>query len=251
MIFISVKDSTFNALLNYYNKNKDLKRFILVCREMLAKKASTPEMRGEICEVVLYVMLSEYIKKNNLKDWRIAKGLILKDVNKDKDHNYFTEVDLTLFTPKCIYSFECKCYKGEKYLADKGTLFVKRGKEYKKALDVFDQHFKHFKVLLDTVKVGMDKRIDDKKYKSFKLLYFDFSIERTEDKRDVKYKSLFPIINEDNLFSLFKTYEERPNYWNMEIVNKVVDIVEKSSKANSKKHLDYVNSLNHSNSGRK
>lgn len=251
MFIISVKDSTFDVLLRYYDRTKDLKKFILVCREMLEKKASTPEMRGEICEVVLYVMLNEYIKKNNLKDWRIAKGLILKDVNKEKDHNYFTEVDLTLFTPKCIYSFECKCYKGKKYLKDRGTLYVKRGNDYKKALDVFDQHFRHFKVLLDTVKVGMDKRVDDPKYKSFKLLYFDFSIERTEDKREAKFKSLFPIINEDNLFSLFNTYNDRPNYWNMEIVNKVVDIVEKSSKANSKKHLDYVSSLNHNRSSKK
>lgn len=237
--------------MDYYNKINDLDRFILVCREMLEKKASTPEMRGEICEVVLYVMLNDYIKKNNLKDWRISKGLILKDVNREKDHNYYTEVDLTLFTPKCIYSFECKCYKGEKYLADRGTLFVKRGKSYKKALDVFDQHYKHFKVLYDNVKVGMDKSVDDKKYKSFKLLYFDFSTERTQDKRDAKYKSLFPIINENNLFSLFKTYDDRPNYWNMPIVNKVVNIIEKNKESNTKNHLEYVSNLNHNRSSKR
>lgn len=242
-VIISVKDNTFNVLVDYFNKTKDLEKFILVCREMLSKKASSPEIRGEICETVLYVMLNDYITKNNLKDWRVSKGLIIKDVNKESDHNYFTEVDLTLFTPKCIYSFECKCYKGKKYLKDKGTLFVKRGKSYKEALDVFDQHFKHFKVLFDTVKPGLDKRVDDKNYKAFKLLYFDFSIERTVDKRDAKFKSLFPIINENNLFSLFSTYDERPNYWNMEIVNKVVDIVEKASEKNAKKHLDYVTSL--------
>lgn len=248
MINITIKDNTFDVLVEYYNKTKDLDRFILVCREILEKKASTPEMRGEVCETVLYVMLMDYIKKNNLKDWRVSKGLVLKDVTKDKDNRYFTEVDLTLFTPKCAYSFECKCYKGEKYLKDKGTLYVKRGKEYKQALDVFDQHFKHFKVLFENIRPGLDKRVDDKKYKSFKLLYFDFSIERTGDKREAKYKSLFPIINENNLFSLFSTYNERPNYWNMDIVNKVVNIVEKNKKINTKNHLDYVTSLHGNNS---
>ena len=246
MFIISIKDSTFDVLVNYYNKNKDLKRFILVCREILDKKASTPEMRGEVCETVLYVMLTHFIEKNNLKDWRVSKGLVLKDVEQDRDHRYFTEVDLTLFTPKCVYSFECKCYKGVKYLKDKGTLYVKRGKSYKKQLDVFDQHFKHFKVLFNNIKCGLSKTVDDKNYKSFKLLYFDFSTERIEDKRDEKFKQLFPIINEDNLFSLFKTYGKRPNYWNMEIVNKVVNIVEKASEENAKKHLDYVTSLGHS-----
>lgn len=212
---------------------------------MLDNKDSTAQMRGEVCETVLYVMLNDFITKNNLTDWRICKGLILKDVNKERDNSYFTEVDLTLFTPKCVYSFECKCYKGNKYLSDKGTLYVRRGKSYKKALDVFDQHFKHFKVLFDTIKPGLNKSLDDKNYKSFKLLYFDFSTERTKDKREDKYKSLFPIINEDNLFSLFKTYKDRPDYWNMDIVNKVVDIVVKGTKVNKKKHLEYVKGLNH------
>lgn len=244
---ITIKDSTFDVLVNYYKKNQDLKRFILVCREILDKKASTPEMRGEVCETVLYVMLSDFIEKNNLKDWRISKGLILKDIEKDRNHNYFTEVDLTLFTPKCVYSFECKCYKGEKFLSDRGTLFVKRGNDFKKSLDVFDQHFKHFKVLFNNIKCGLSKTVDDKNYKSFKLLYFDFSTERTGDKRDEKFKHLFPIINEDNLFSLFKTYAKRPDYWNMQIVNKVVDIIEKGSKKNAIKHLEYVRSLRHNN----
>lgn len=232
-------------MIKYYNKNKDIDRFILVCREILKNKSSTPEMRGEVCEVVLYIMLNNYIEENNLKDWRIVKGLILKDVTKEVDHNYFTEVDLTLFTPKCIYSFECKCYKGEKYLSDKGTLYVKRGKKFTKSLDVFDQHLKHFKVLLDNVKVGLDKSVSDNKFKSFKLLYFDFSIERTEDRREDKFKSMFPIINESNLIPLFNDYNSRPKYWNMSIVNKVVDIIERNSESNTKKHLDYVTSLNH------
>lgn len=243
MINISIKDNTFDVLVSYYNKTKDMKKFIAVCREILEKKASTPEMRGEVCETVLYVMLNDFIEKNKLKGWRVSKGLILKDVNREKDHNYYTEVDLTLFTPKCVYSFECKCYKGEKYLTDKGSLYVKRGKEFKKSLDVFDQHFKHFKVLYDNIKFAIDKSVDDSKYKTFKLLYFDFSIERTGDKRDKKYQSLFPIINESNLYSLFNTYNDRPNYWNMELVNKALDIIEKASEKNAEKHLAYVKSL--------
>ena len=59
-------------------------------------------------------------------------------------------------------------------------------------------------------------------------MYFDFADIPTEDKRETKYRSLFPIINSNNIYSLFKDYSDRPDYWNMNVVNKVVDIVEKN-----------------------
>jgi len=243
---MSIKDSTFDTLVRYYDKIKDLDKFVKVCNAMLVDEESTPVMRGEIAETVLYVLLDDYIKKNNLTDWRISKGLILKDINKDPSNEYFTELDLTLFTPKCIFSFECKSYKGSKYLTDSGTLKVKRGNTYKVQLDVFDQHSKHFDVLFENIKCALDDDVYDKRFKSFKLLYFDFSDSPTVDKREQKYRRIFPIINENNLYSLFNKYDERPNYWNMKIVNKVVDIIEKNKKANTKRHLKYVTGLRNS-----
>lgn len=242
---MSVKDNTFDTLVKYYGKINDLDKFVKVCSAMLIDNESTPVMRGEIAETVLYVLINDYIEKNNLIDWRISKGLILKDINKEPSNNYFTELDLTLFTPKCIFSFECKSYKGPKYLTERGTLKVKRGNSFKVQLDVFDQHSKHFNVLFDNLRCALNEDSYSKKYKSFKLLYFDFSDYPTDDKRDDKYRKVFPIINVNNLYSLFKNYDSRPDYWNMKTLNKVVDIIEKNKKAHTKSHLEYVSSLNH------
>lgn len=247
---MDVKGRTFNSLVNYYCKDRNLKRFLAVCQAMVKSKDSTPEMRGEICESVLYVMLTDFINKNNLTDWRISKGLILKNVSDGTNPNHLTELDLTLFTPKCIFSFECKSYKGEKYLKDKGLLYLKKAKRHIKSIDIFDQHIKHFYVLEDNLKIAL-KQVKPSKYKSYRLLCFEFSDTPLVDKREDKYKALFPVCNVDNLYSIFKHYNDRPDYWDMERVNRVVDIIEKASEKNKKNHLDYVTSLHHSRSSNK
>ena len=238
-----IKDKTFNTLVNYYYKEKNLKKFIEVCKAMVKAPNSTPQMRGEICESVLFVMLNSFIEKYDLKDWRVAKGLILKDMNSHKNSNFLTELDLVLFTPKCIFSFECKSYRGEKYLKDKGTLYVKSGKTFKKKLDVFKQHYNHFTVLDSNLKCALNPNAYHDVYKSHRLFYFDFGDVPTLDKREECYKQIFPICNVDNLYGIFKNYKRRPDYWNMNFVNKVVDIIEKASENNVKNHLNYVTNL--------
>lgn len=239
---MAIKESTFDSLVRYYEKIGDIKKFTLVCHAMVKDKESTPAMRGEIAETVLYVMLQDFIEKNSLTDWRLSKGMILKDPD-NYSNGYLTELDLTLFTPKCIFSFECKSYKGEKYLTERGTLNLKKGEKITKVMDVFDQHSKHFNMLYTNLECALKKDADDKKYKSFKLLYFDFADMPTEDKREKLYSRVFPIVNVKNLYSLFKDYDSRPTYWNMYAVNKVVDVIEKNKKKNTKNHLNYVTNL--------
>lgn len=239
---MDVKDKTYNSLVNYYKKERNIKKFLAVCNEMICSPNSTPEMRGEICESVLYVMLIDFIKRNKIKDWRISKGLILKNIDDNKNSKYFTELDLTLFTPKCIFSFECKSYKGEKFLKDKGTLYVKRNGRFRKGMDIFDQHIKHFDVLKDNLNFALNP-VNHSKFKSYRLLCFEMSDSPLMDNREDKYKGMFPVCNVNNLYSIFKNYNERPDYWNMERVNKVVDIIEMAKEKNSKRHLQYVTNL--------
>lgn len=238
----SIKDKTFDKLVSYYEETGDVKKVVSVCREIVKSPESNGIIRGETAEIVLYVMLLDFIKRNNLTDWRICKGLILKDVD-CYDGKYFTEVDLTVFTPKCIFSFECKSYKGPKYLIDKGTLYSKKGGKFTKALDVYDQHVKHFNTLFKNIESGLNKGISNPRYKSFKLLYFDFADVPTEDRRDKQFKAVFPIINYKNLYKLFVDYWDRPDYWNMNSVNRMVDIIEKTGEKNQKRHLSYVTGL--------
>lgn len=250
----NIKNKTFDSLISYYNKDKNLKKFVEVCKAMVKAPNSTPEMRGEVCESVLYVILTDFIERNNLKDWRVSKGLILKDINSPKDSRFLTELDLTLFTPRCIFSFECKSYRGKKYLDEKGTLFVKSGNKYKKKLDVFNQHYNHFKVLNTNLSCALLNPPNDantKQYKSHRLLYFDFGDIPTEDKREDLYKQVFPICNVNNVYSLFRDYSKRPKYWNMDLVNRVVDIIEQASEKNTRNHLNYVTSLHNRNGKRR
>ena len=239
---MDVKNKTFNSLVNYYNKDKNIKKFLALTKAMVTSPKSTPLMRGEICESLLYVILTDFIERNNLKDWRISKGLILKDIREGANKDYLTELDLTLFTPKCIFSFECKSYRGEKFLTDTGSLYVKRGKRYRKVMNVFDQHAKHFNVLQDNLKCAYQPN-EDERFKSYRLLYFDFGDIPTEDRREDKYRGMFPICNVNNVYSLFKDFNKRPNYWDMNRVNRVVDIIEKAGEKNAKLHLDYVTNL--------
>lgn len=245
-----IKNRTFNSLVGYYQNHRNLDRFLEVCKTMIRDKKSTPEMRGEICESVLYVMLKDYIDRNKLKDWRISKGLILKDIKSDRNSKFLTELDLVLFTPKCVFSFECKSYRGEKYLAEEGTLYVKNGNQFEKKLDVFKQHYNHFKVLGTNINSGLlsPNGRNTKTFKSHRLLYFDFSDVPTLDKRSEANKKVFPICNVNNLYSLFKDYDKRPDYWNMDFINKVVDVIESVNEKNTKNHRAYVSGLVNSNS---
>ena len=65
---MDVKNKTFNSLVNYYNKDKNIKKFLALTKAMVTSPKSTPLMRGEICESVLYVILTDFIERNNLKN---------------------------------------------------------------------------------------------------------------------------------------------------------------------------------------
>ncbi|MGL4949807.1 MAG: hypothetical protein ACRC5M_05450, partial [Anaeroplasmataceae bacterium] len=78
---MSVKESTKEELYKYYkSNNKNISRVVKVSKAILLSKRSTPIIRGEVCEALLVLMLTDYIRKNNLKEegWFISKGLILK-----------------------------------------------------------------------------------------------------------------------------------------------------------------------------
>ena len=241
----SVKDRTAEVLMNYWKENKDLPKFIKVARNILKSSNSNPMIRGELCEVILEVLLREFIKKNNLKKegWFLVRGLILNDPD-NPNSEYLTELDLTLFTPKLIYAFECKSYKGQKMLKDKCTIYLKHGNNYVKKFDVYDQHKKHFVCLhkhlyTNLITVGKDT-------KPYKLAMFNFSDGDLIDCREDKYKKIFPSLNESTITSLFKNYRDKENFWDINGVRREVVKLLDNKKENTANHLNYVRNL-HSN----
>lgn len=245
---MGLKDSTYRTLVKYYKQTKDINRLVTVAQKMLESKNSDPIIRGEICESVLVSMLEDYIEKNNLADkgWFIDKGLILKDMH-NVDSEYLTELDVTLFTPKQIYLFECKSYKGTKVAREKCSLYIRtraNGKDKeKRMIDVYSQHIKHYKALLKCLAPFMINV--NSKSKPFRLVCFDFSEGELIDERTDRDKRIFPILNETNLYSLFNGYNKKAVQWDITSVRKLVNRLDDCKESLTRKHLSYVTSLHH------
>lgn len=242
---MSLKDNTNTVLYDFYKSTGDLKKTIEVCRGMLESNKSTPEIRGEICEVVLVVMLEDYIAKNKLdkEGWFISKSLILKDLENPLS-NYLTELDVTLFTPKKVYLFECKSYRGDKRFIKECTLVLKNRKN-NKSFDVYSQHIKHYKALYKYL-VKFRKKVDTI-HKPYRIACFNFSQGTTEDERNSKFRNLFPVLDDSNLYELFSSYDSEPDQWDINYVRRVVNILDDSKEAFTGTHLNYVSSLHSGN----
>lgn len=243
----SIKDKTAEALMDYWKANRNLARFLAVAKHMLVSSNSRPEIRGEMCEVVLEILLREFIRKNNLKEkgWFLVRGLILNDPERPNSE-YLTELDLTLFTPKLIYAFECKSYKGSKVLKDECSIYLKNKDICKKKFDVYSQHKKHFVCLHKHLHHNLINV--DKDTKPYKLVLFDFSDGSLEDLREEKYKKIFPSVNPKTLTTLFSNYNSKRDNWDVKGVRREVLCLLEDKKNKTVDHLKYVTSLNHGNS---
>ena len=237
------KKNRTEMAIRKYAKGKSINRVKDVSLEILKSNHSDPIIRGELCECLLVLMLEDFIKKNNLNDWIISKGLILKDLS-NPNSPYYTELDVTLFTPKRVYLFECKSYRGKKKLDDKCTLYVKSQDKWFKRVDVFSQHIKHYKALYRYIKAFRLKSDDE--VKPVKIAMFDFSIEDVKDVREEKYKRLMPVLNERTLLNLFEDYNSLPNQWDIKYVRKVVEKLESYKEGLTTRHLKYVTNLHSS-----
>lgn len=242
---MSYKSSTHDILLEYHKKF-GREKTIQIAHAMLESNTHKKEghflshVHGEICETVLEMCIIDFIREYNLdsKGWFYSVGLILKDVN-NPGNGYFTELDLTLFTPQKIFAFECKSYGGDKRITDKCTIRKKKGGTF----DVYDQHEKHFKVLADQMQPFRIASLKTRGYAPYQLVLFDYALGKTEDTRDNSCKVLMPCIDETNVFNLLKTAFDKPVQWDIARVKRAVDIINKHNKENTEKHLKYVQEL--------
>lgn len=246
-----VKNKTNAILLDFYN-NHNLDVTIKVARRLLVDKGTSPIIRGEVAETVAQIIINDFIKHHPsmCKDWILSKGLILKDLY-NSESSYHTELDLTLFTPKRIYSFESKSYKGQKVLTQDGLLKVinPHTKKVVHSFDVYDQHMKHYNALL---KYTAPFLVEASKVQyPFKIILFDFSEGSILDKRSSKAKGKFTVRNETNLISLFDSYNSLPEQWDMSYMRKVVSMLENVKEKATVKHRSYVSSLGHNSINRK
>ncbi len=147
--------SKINKILKQIYTVKGLEEMTKVAEELLKSKQCKSDenfrniVHGEVCETVLECYLDNYIMINNLEGvWFYEKGMVLKDMT-NPDSEYLTEVDMTLFTPFKLLTFECKCYGGGKLVVDECKIVRKGIKPY----DVFAQHKKHIMTLFTPFKL--------------------------------------------------------------------------------------------------
>ena len=240
---MSYKNSTNEVLLDYY-KSTDLKKTIEVAKAMLKSssfkdnKTFHSHVHGEICESVLECIILDYMKKYPIrtKTWFYSKGLIVKDVQ-NPNNGYFTEIDLTVFTPQKIYAFECKSYGGDKRIIDKCKIVKKKGGSF----DVYNQHEKHARVLSE--QLNPFRKRETIVTPGYQLALFNFSLGNTEDIRTPQDKVLMPCVDDTNVTNLFEMNKDKNVIWNMAYVKRAIQIIERNRDENVQKHLEYVKNL--------
>lgn len=242
---MNYKEETNKVLLEYY-KEHGLAPTIDIAKAMLLSDKYKNNMHfyththGEICETILECILEDFFKKFGLSryGWFYKKGLILKDINATES-GYFTELDLTVFTPQKIFAFECKSYGGDKKITNKCTIVKKAGGSY----DVYKQHSQHFNVLANQLAPFRIRNKGTLNHSAYQLILFNFSTGQTADVRNSEDKLIMPCLNENNVLNIFKLLVNQPVLWDIERVKKAVDIIDKHSAVNRAKHLSYVKKL--------
>lgn len=243
---MSYKKSTHDILLNYHKKF-GTEKTLQIAHAMLKSSTHKREghflshVHGEICETVLEMLVIDFINEYSLesKGWFYKTGLILKDVN-NPGSGYFTELDLTVFSPQRIFAFECKSYGGDKKITDKCTIRKKKGGTF----DVYEQHLQHFKVLADQMQPFRIASPKTRGYASYQLALFDYALGKTDDARDTNSKLLMPCVNETNIKNLLKMALDAPTQWSISHVKRAIEIISRKQEENTQEHLKYVIELN-------
>lgn len=238
--------SKINKILKQIYTVKGIEEMTKVAEELLKSKQCKSDenfrniVHGEVCETVLECYLDNYIMINNLEGiWFYEKGMVLKDMT-NPDSEYLTEVDMTLFTPFKLLTFECKCYGGGKLVVDECKIVRKGIKPY----DVFAQHKKHIETLMNNLyRFRLDTEYS-RAYSPIDAAYFDFSLGNITDKRDAGWKKKMPVLNVENLYKHLDNYRGKPECWNITGLRRGVAAITKYKEILRKKHLRYVKELN-------
>lgn len=225
-----------------YGMNKMCKvaKIMLVSKRNKSNKDFRNTVHGEICETVLECAIVDFMSRHpkETKEWRLEKGMVLKDLQ-NPDSPFKTEIDVTLFTPFKILTFECKCYGGDKIIEKECTV-VRKGLPN---ADIYKQHKLHYKTINSNFKNF--RLINEKtaQYSPMQIGFFDFSTGTIRDNRDSEWKKVMPLVSYDTIDEVLETYLNKPICWDMECVNKVLDMINKHKKRHRKEHLEYVKGL--------
>lgn len=207
---------------------------LLHSKEYSKDLAFKRELNGELCETVLEILLKSYYCRNlsAAKEWHFVKSFVLSERGKSP-YDFLTEIDLALFTPACIFLFECKSYSGEKTLIDDGKLY----RNGKFACDVFSQSLLHKR----TLEPWVNDFVVSGRTPLIQMCMFEYSNGPLTDKRGRAARIEMPCLNAAQVIDYVKGFTE--TVWNMAVLKKALGVLEVSSDNFRSAHLNYVKEL--------
>ena len=233
------KTATHDVLLDLYQR-AGLQVTLSVARDLLKSDVRgkirkskiaefKTEMNGELSEVVLEILIMDYcaMHARQTKDWFWYKSLILRDPGGSAD--FLTELDFTLFTPECIYIFECKSYSGKKRLSGDGMLERQSGN----SCNVYKQNLLHVRTLDKNLKHSVKKPI-------YRMVMFNFSSGDLVDTRADHAKFVMPCVGAEDWESVLV---KGAPVWNLGAIKPFTDKLAKDSERLRERHLKYVKSI--------
>lgn len=203
------------------------------CKQSKYPVSYRNQIKGECTEILLQASLMELQK--SVQPSISVKGLCFTKAGTDKT----TELDVTFFTPYCVYLFECKCYAGAKTLTQEGVL-TSQIKGQSRTIDVFSQSAMHVEYLNSRVGQFHLSTID-KCNPPYKMVLVDGSDGTMTDKREARWKQGFPVVNIDDISDWcereFRDAKSKKIQWNLKSMNPVLKDISEHSDAMMKKHL--------------
>ena len=199
------------------------------CEDPKFDREKRVAVKGELAEVVLEVFCVHLQKV--IPNVIVSKGLCIYKMG---DKRVTTEMDVVLFTPFCMYMFECKSYSGKKVLTDKCYLKARGSK------DVYAQSRMHFDILYPYIAPYVVKMA---KYPPgnppVQLILFELSSGDIEDKRTPENQKLYPCLTLNTLLGWMQQEFGRPRtvLYDMVRMEPIIRKLDSESAEVFKKHL--------------
>ena len=184
-------------------------------------------IRGELSEIYAEVCLREYVKTH--KNSFYIKSLCFPRADGKEG---FTEIDLTLFTPRFVMLIECKSYSGQKTLTNEGCMNVKGRSSY----NVFSQNRMHLANIDAYIRRYRLKSVEDGG-KPYQLCMFSYSKEPIEDLRSTEWKNKFRLFTEENMLGYLNSLDSLDVIWDIKKLYDCISEMHKHSEENMKKHI--------------
>lgn len=207
------------------------------CSELLNIKDSSqkkPKVNGDVCETLLVFLTKKYIEERQLTG-NFVRSLVLRDPDRPKSP-FRTEIDFLFYTPKIIFCIECKSYFGKKIITDKCTLDNGRY-----SCDIYKQNVLHTEVLhRNIISLKYPKYRNNNKF-NITMGTFFFANGDILDKRDNTFKSILPVLTQNNLFFYYDTMLSKCTdiIWDYPKIDSFLQTIAKSEKLHNE-HKEYL-----------